>query len=192
MGRQLGQVAGLPPALAQGLTSQPRDHPYHMHGGGIQQLLEVRARQAQVPTPTEINAPNALRQAALHPCPQGVLGVELRGPLALPRRLERLMVDLWADRELARPACRTPGRRSWVLVLLAPPRGVRIIGRALVPADAFTIRALERRPVFNRPLALEPAIPTLITVQEFSRFLGHRQHRTRLVKKSLAYAIKTS
>jgi hypothetical protein len=61
----------------------------------------VRARHPQVSTPAEIKAPDPLREATLHPCPQRILGFELRCPLALPRRLERLMVDLWADRELA-------------------------------------------------------------------------------------------
>ena len=61
----------------------------------------MRAREAKVSTAAEINAPDPLRQATLHPCPQRILGFERRGPLALPRRLERLMVDLWADRELA-------------------------------------------------------------------------------------------
>jgi hypothetical protein len=72
-----------------------------MHRGGSEELLEVRARQPQVATPAEINAPDPLRQAALHPCPQRIPGFERRRPLALPRRLERLWVDLWADRELA-------------------------------------------------------------------------------------------
>jgi hypothetical protein len=61
----------------------------------------VRARYAQGATPAEINAPDPLREATLHPCPQRILGCELRCPLALPRSLECLMVDLWADRELA-------------------------------------------------------------------------------------------
>jgi hypothetical protein len=72
-----------------------------MHRGGIEELLEVRARSAKVSTPAEVKAPDPLREATLHPCPQRILGFELRGPLALPRRLERLMVDWWADRELA-------------------------------------------------------------------------------------------
>jgi hypothetical protein len=72
-----------------------------MQGGCLQELLEVRARQAQGATPAEINAPDPLREATLHPCPQRILGFARRCPLALPRRLERLMVDLWADRELA-------------------------------------------------------------------------------------------
>jgi hypothetical protein len=101
MGGQLGKVAGLPPALAQRPAPEPGDHPDHMHGGCRQELLEVRSRQAKVSTPAEIKAPDPLRQAALHPCPQRILGCELRCLLALPRGLERLMVGLWADRELA-------------------------------------------------------------------------------------------
>src|SRR5215813_10250984 len=72
-----------------------------MHGGRGQELLEVRACSPQIPAPTEINTSDSWRQAALHPCPQGILGFELGGLLALPRGLEHLMVGLWADRELA-------------------------------------------------------------------------------------------
>jgi hypothetical protein len=43
MRRQLGQVAGRPPALPQGLTSEPGDHPDDIHGGRREELLEVRA-----------------------------------------------------------------------------------------------------------------------------------------------------
>ena len=72
-----------------------------MHRGGIQQLLERRACQPQVPTLPEINAPGAWRETPLHPRPQGVLGSALGSLLPLACRLERLMVDLWADRQLA-------------------------------------------------------------------------------------------
>ena len=61
----------------------------------------MRPREAEISTPAEIKAPDPLREATLHPRPQRILGFELRCLLALPRRLERLMVDLWADRELA-------------------------------------------------------------------------------------------
>ena len=44
----------------------------------VQELLEVRARQAKIPTPAEIKAPDPLREAALHPRPQRILGFELR------------------------------------------------------------------------------------------------------------------
>jgi hypothetical protein len=71
-----------------------------MHRGGIEELLEVRAREAKVSTPAEVNAPDPLRQATLHPGPQRIRGFELRGPLALPRRLERLMVAWWPDHVL--------------------------------------------------------------------------------------------
>ena len=101
MGCQLGQVAGLPPAFAHWFTPAPGDHPDDIHGGCREELLEVCTRQAQVSTAAEIKAPDPLREATLHPCPPRILGFELRCPLALPRGLERLMVDLWADRELA-------------------------------------------------------------------------------------------
>ena len=44
IGGQLGQVTGLPPALAQRLAPEPGDHPDHIHGRRRQELLEVRAR----------------------------------------------------------------------------------------------------------------------------------------------------
>jgi hypothetical protein len=100
MGRQVGQVAGLPPAFTQWLAPQPGDHPDHIHGRCRQELLEVRARQADVPTPAEIKAPDPLREATLHPRPQGILGFELRRLLAVASDLERLMVCLQPDREL--------------------------------------------------------------------------------------------
>jgi hypothetical protein len=83
-----------------------------MHGGGIEQLLEVRAREADVPTPAEIEAPDPLRKAALHSGSQRILGVELRRVLALPRGLKRLMVGLQPDGELARSALRRGARRT--------------------------------------------------------------------------------
>src|SRR5882724_5486470 len=112
MRRQLGKVSWLPPALPQGLTSEPSDHPHDIHGGGIEQLLEVCARQPDVPTPAQINASRALREATLDPCPQGVLGFELWRLLALPRGLDRLVVVLQPDRELAWGAFRRGTRRS--------------------------------------------------------------------------------
>jgi hypothetical protein len=57
---------------------------------------------AHIPTVAEIKALTPPRQAALHPGSQRILGVELRRLLALPGGLERLIVDLWADRQLAR------------------------------------------------------------------------------------------
>jgi hypothetical protein len=94
-------VAGLPPTFAQWFTPVPGDHPDHIHGGGIEELLEVRACEPKVSTPAEIKAPRALREATLDPRPQGILGFKRRRLLALPRGLERLMVGLRADRQLA-------------------------------------------------------------------------------------------
>jgi hypothetical protein len=54
-----------------------------MHGRCREKLLEVRARQPKGATPAQINAPRALREAALHPGPQGRLGVKLGGLLPL-------------------------------------------------------------------------------------------------------------
>jgi len=59
-GGQLGKVAGRPPAFASWFTPEPGDHSDHIHCGGIEELLEVRARYAKVSTPAEINAPDPL------------------------------------------------------------------------------------------------------------------------------------
>ena len=99
MGRKLGKVPRLPPTLAERFTPEPGDLADHNHGGGIEQWLEVRAREADVPTPVEIEAPDPLRKAALHPGSQRILGFERRRLLALPRGLERRMVGLQPDGE---------------------------------------------------------------------------------------------
>jgi hypothetical protein len=72
-----------------------------MHGRCHQELLEVRAREAKGSTLAEIKAPDPLRQAAIDTRPQRILRCELRRLLALPRRLERLMMGLRPDGELA-------------------------------------------------------------------------------------------
>src|SRR5215831_3332090 len=84
---KLGEVVWFPLTLPQGLAPEPSDHPHHIHGGGSEQLLEVRAREADGPTSAEIEAPDPLRKAALHPGSQRVLGFELRRLLALSRGL---------------------------------------------------------------------------------------------------------
>jgi hypothetical protein len=66
-------------------------------------LLEVRACESNAPPPAKIKAPAPLREAALHPCPQRILGYELRRLLPLPCGLDRLMMGLRADGELAVP-----------------------------------------------------------------------------------------
>ena len=110
MGRQLGKVPWLPPALPQGFTLEPSDHPHDVHRGGIQQLLEVRACQPQVPTPAEVKTPDALREATLHPGPQGGLGFELGGLLPSAGGLDGFVVGLQPDRALAGSAFRRSAR----------------------------------------------------------------------------------
>src|SRR5919109_2563704 len=102
MGCQAGKMSRLPLPLAQWFTPEPGDHPDHSHGRRRQELLEVCARQAQISTLAEIKASDPLRQATLHPGSQRILRFELRRLLALPRYLERLMVGLGADCQLAR------------------------------------------------------------------------------------------
>jgi hypothetical protein len=149
MGCQLGQMSRLPPALPQGLAPEPSDHLHHIHGGGSEQLLEVRARQPEIPTPAEINAADPLREAALHPCPQRILRFELRRLLALPRGLERLMVDLRADRQLAR-GCLGGGA--------LPAGGTRATGGPLKPdANDRIARHIMPRPPVDTGMALGTA-----------------------------------
>src|SRR5262245_65843226 len=104
MRRQPCKVSRLPPALAERCLLEPGDHPYDIHRGGIEQLLEVRARQAAVATLAQSKAPDALREATLHARPQRILGFELGRLLALSRGLHRLMVDLRPHSKLPRAA----------------------------------------------------------------------------------------
>jgi hypothetical protein len=112
MGASRAKCPGFRRRSPQGLTSEPGDHPHDIHRGGIQQLLEVRDCQPNVPTLTEINAPDALREATLHPCPQGVLGVGLGGFLSLAGSLDGLMVGLRPDGELSWSAFRRGARTT--------------------------------------------------------------------------------
>ena len=142
-------MAGLPPALAQGLTPEPGDHPHDIHGRRRQELLEVRARQPKVATPAQIKAPDALREATLHPGPQGVLGFELRRLLPLAGGLDGLMVGLGADRELAWSAFRRGARRTG---------GTRATGGSVKPdADDRITRHIASRPPVDAGMALGTA-----------------------------------
>jgi len=58
-------VAGRPPAFAEWLTPKPGNHPHEIHGRCRERLLEVRTGQSNVPTPAQLEAPRALREAAL-------------------------------------------------------------------------------------------------------------------------------
>src|SRR5919108_6556795 len=98
---QSSKVAWLSSALAQRLIPSPGDHPHDMHRRGIEQVLEVRARQAAVATLAHSKAPDALREAALDTRPERILLFELGRLLALAGGLHRLMVGLGADGELA-------------------------------------------------------------------------------------------
>jgi hypothetical protein len=57
--------------------------------------------QSHVPRPAQPTAADPLRVSALDPGPPGILGFELGGLLPLPRSLDRLMLRLQLDRELA-------------------------------------------------------------------------------------------
>jgi hypothetical protein len=57
--------------------------------------------QSHVPRPVQPAAADPLRVGALNPGPPGVLGFERGGLLPLPRRLDRLMLRLRSDGELA-------------------------------------------------------------------------------------------
>jgi hypothetical protein len=60
----------------------------------------VRPRSSHIPTLTKIEAPYPLREAALYPRPQGILGFELGRLLTLSCALDGLVVGLGPDREL--------------------------------------------------------------------------------------------
>jgi hypothetical protein len=124
--RQLGQVSWLPPALPEGLIAEPGDHPHDIHRGGIEQLLEVCACQPKVPTLAQVKAPDALREAALNTCPQGVLGFECGGFLSLAGGLDGLMVSLRPDGELPRGVFRRGARTTG---------RTRATGRSVKPAN---------------------------------------------------------
>jgi hypothetical protein len=100
MRRKSGKVSQLPPVLSQGLTSEPGDHPDHIHCHGCEEVLEVRTRQADVATLAETKAPDALREAAFHPRPERILGFELGRCLALACLLDRLVIGSGPDGEL--------------------------------------------------------------------------------------------
>ena len=117
-------MSRLPSALIARLPPEPGDDPDDIHGRGIHELLQVRPRQPNVPTAAEIKTPYPLGQRTLYPRPERILRFELWRLLALPRGLERLMVDLWADRELAGGCL---GGRA------LPTDGTRTTGRPVKP-----------------------------------------------------------
>ena len=65
MGCKLGKVSWFPAVLASRFAPKPGDHPAHIHGHRCQKLLEVRARQADVATPAESEAPYTLGKGIL-------------------------------------------------------------------------------------------------------------------------------
>ncbi len=101
MRRQPRKVSRRSPAFAYRFALEPGDHPHDIHRRSSEQVLEVRARQATVATLAQIKAPDALREATLHARPQRILSFKLRRLLTLSRRLDRFVVGLGADGELA-------------------------------------------------------------------------------------------
>ena len=123
--------------------------PDHMHGRRRQQLLVVRARQPDVATAAQINAPRALREAAVHPGPQGVLGFERRRLLALLRGLDGLVMGWQPDRELVWGAFRRGTRRAG---------GARATHRSIKPnANHGIARHIVSRPPVDAGMALGTA-----------------------------------
>jgi hypothetical protein len=131
-------VARLPPTLAQRLAPEPGDHPNDIHCRGGEELLEGRAREAKIPTLAKIKASYPLRETALNSHTQGILCGERRCLLALPRRLERLVVGLQPDGELAWGSSR---------------RGTRLAGGARVTRGPVEPEADDRvaRDIMSRP-----------------------------------------
>ena len=86
--------------------------------------------QPKVPTLTEIKAPAALRDATLHPCPQGILGFKLGGLLPLAGSLDGLVVGLGPDGEIPRGVFRRSAR---------PTGRTRATGRPVKPDVNYRI-----------------------------------------------------
>jgi hypothetical protein len=94
----------------------------------------MRARDAQIATLAQIAASYAWREATFNARSQGILCGALRRRLALPRRLERLVVGLPPDGELARCSfgwgarlanrAGATGRAVGAMHLIAHPLGV--------------------------------------------------------------------
>ena len=105
MRRQPRKVSRLSSAFAYRFALEPGDHPHDIHGCGCEELLEVRAREAEITTLPEIKASDALREAALYPRPEGILGLERGRSLALARGLESFVVGLGPDCELPGASC---------------------------------------------------------------------------------------
>ena len=110
-------MARLPPTRPQRFTPEPGDHPPPRHGRSGAEVLEGRAREAAVATLTQINAPDAWREAPLHPRPSRLVGYELRRFLPSACGLDRLGGGLRPDGELPggvlrRGAYRTGGTRA--------------------------------------------------------------------------------
>src|SRR6266508_3162304 len=65
-------------------------------------MLQMGFREPEVVGSAQATASDAVRVRALDPGPSGILGCELGGLLPLPRGLDRLVVGLRPDGELAR------------------------------------------------------------------------------------------
>src|SRR5215471_18757236 len=85
-----------------------------MHGGRIEQLMEMRAPQPDGATPAKREAPRPLGEATLHTRSQSILLLELCGLLTLARSVDGLGMGLGPDGQLARsifcPCARLPRR----------------------------------------------------------------------------------
>jgi hypothetical protein len=118
----------------------------------------VRACQPDVSTVAQIKASRALREATLHPGPQGISGFERRRLLALPRRLDGLVVDLRPDGELPRGIFRRGAR---------PTGRTRATGRSVKPnANHGIARDIMSRPPVDAGLALRTARLLGVLIQD--------------------------
>jgi hypothetical protein len=98
MRRLSGHVSWLLPMRFEGLTPKPGDALDDRHGNGDR---EGRARHADGPKAARINGPDPLAEATLGTRPQGILACGLWRLLALSCHLERLVMGLQMDRQLA-------------------------------------------------------------------------------------------
>jgi hypothetical protein len=81
---------------------QPRRDAHQVEHGGGENVLQTRFGVTDVATLSYTTPPDGLRLRALNPGPLGILGCELGSLLPLPCSLDRLVIGLRPDGELAR------------------------------------------------------------------------------------------
>jgi hypothetical protein len=119
----------------------------------VSTFADLGARQAHIPTPARSEASRALREAALDPCLQGVLGLELWHLLVLPRGLECLAVYAEVKRRLGRVAKEAHKYRDRLIREGEAPFRCRAGARYLYVHEWGLVRwCAQTRTAFGKPL----------------------------------------